>query len=261
MSWRKLTVIPQLIWYGLRAPRDQAKAWDRYWGDIRKTGIDGDVLWDAASTVELEAVRARVRAHFDAALPLVDVGCGNGRFTRALAAQFPKALGVDFSPSAVERARAESADAANVSFQVLDISAAGAGDELARALGDVNVFVRGVLHVLDPARRAAAVDNLKRALGARGTLYFSETNIEGNPLDHLEFQGATATSMPDPLRRCIAAGIRPPSHFGDPERERFFASSAWKTLESGKTVMHGIPLHEPGRIEDIPSYFAVVRPL
>src|SRR5262249_31978842 len=97
--------------------------------------------------------------------------------------------------------------------------------------------MRGVLHVLDPQRRAAAVASLRRALGARGRLSSSETNIEGNPLDHLEFQGATATSMPDPLKRCIVAGIRPPAHFGDPERERFFADSAWQTLESGKTIM------------------------
>jgi SAM-dependent methyltransferase len=191
-------------------------------------------------------------------LPIVDVGCGNGRFTRLLATVFPRALGVDFSPHAIERARAESSGASNISFQILDISEDGAGDQLA---GEANVFVRGVLHVLDPKRRETAVTNLRRALGTRGTLYFSETNIEGNPLDHLEFQGATATSMPDPLRRCIAAGIRPPSHFGDDERERFFGSSAWRTLESGNSVMHGIPLHEAGRIEDIPSYFAVVRPL
>lgn len=256
MSWRKFTVIPQLMWYGIRAPRDQATAWDRYWGEIEKTGLDGQVLWDAASQVELDAVLARVKTHFDVSLPIVDVGCGNGRFTRALAALFPKALGVDFSAQAVERARSESKGA--VTFQVLDISAEGAGDEIVRAIGESNLFVRGVLHVLDPKRRAGAVANLRRTLGARGTLYFSETNIEGNPLDHLEFQGATATSMPEPLRRCIAAGIRPPSHFGDPEREQFFP--AWQVLESGKTVMHGIPLHEPGRIEDIPSYFAIVRP-
>jgi SAM-dependent methyltransferase len=261
MSWRKLTVIPQLIWYGLRAPRDQAKAWERYWGGIRRTGLDGEVLWDAASQVELDAVQARMRAHFDPSLPLVDVGCGNGRFTRTLAAVFPRALGIDFSPHAIERARAETGQAGNVSYQVLDISAAGAGDAIRGAVGESNLFVRGVLHVLDPARRAVAVANFQRALGGRGTLYFSETNIEGNPLDHLEFQGATATSMPDPLKRCIAAGIRPPSHFGDAERERFFATTGWKTLESGKTVMHGIPLHEPGRIEDIPSYYAIVRPV
>jgi len=259
MSWRKLTIIPQLIWYGMRAPRNQATAWNNYWDGIRKTGPDGEVLWDAASAVEIDAVLGRVNAHFDASLPLIDVGCGNGRFTRALAARFPRALGVDFSPRAIERARAESAEAANTSFAVLDISGDGAGEQLARG-GDANVFVRGVLHVLDPKRRAAAVANLRRALGARGTLYFSETNIEGNPLDHLEFQGATATFMPEPLRRCVAAGIRPPSHFGDAEREQFFASSDWQVLDSGKTVMHGIPLHEAGRIEDIPSYFAVVRP-
>lgn len=44
--------------------------------------------------------------HADPALPVVDVGCGNGRFTRALAA---RSVGTDLSANAGARAREESA--------------------------------------------------------------------------------------------------------------------------------------------------------
>src|SRR5262249_60351826 len=94
----------------------------------------------------------------------------------------------------------------------------------------------------------------------RGTAYVVETNIEGDPLDHLEFQGATLTSMPDPLRRCIEAGIRPPTHFGEEQLRTYFPPGEWEIVESGKTAAHGIPLHRGAQLEHIPSFRALLRP-
>jgi hypothetical protein len=162
------------------------------------------------------------------------------------------------SSQAIERAREESRGVANVEHRVLDAGEPGAGRLLAGELGDANVFMRGVLHVLDPGRRAAAVKNLQDLLGERGVLYLSETNIESDPLDHLVMQGATPTSMPAPLRRCIAAGIRPPSHFGDAEIAEHFPSAAWEILARGPTAMYTLPLTQTD-IETLPSYFAIVR--
>ena len=260
MSWRKYLIIPQLIWHGVRAPKDQTKAWDHFWSRVRKTGPGGEVLWDAASQAELDTILGHLDAHMDRALPVVDVGCGNGRFSRLLAARFPKVLGIDAAPSAIEHARNESRAVANVSFRVADAAAPDAGAQIASELGDANVFIRGVLHVLTHERRLAFVENLRAILGARGTLYFTETNIEGNPLDHLEFQGATLTSMPDPLYRCVAAGIRPPDHFGEAQLHTYFPADRWEILDRGKTAAHGVPLHPGVEREDIPSFFALVRP-
>ncbi|MFO0754999.1 MAG: class I SAM-dependent methyltransferase [Byssovorax sp.] len=259
MSAKKLLLIPQLMYYGLRAPRDQAKAWDRFWGGIEKTGPEGQVLWDTDHPKEIEAVLSRVRAHMDLTLPLVDVGCGNGRFSRLLGARAPRVVGVDVSSQAIARARVESKDIAGITFQVLDIGAPGAAAALHAELGDANVFMRGVLHVLDPKHRAAAAQNLSTLLGTRGVAYLSETNIDGDPLDHLVLQGATPTSMPDPLRRCIAAGIRPPSHFGDAEVRAYFPREEWDIVEGGPTTMFTVPLRTKTEIEELSSYYAVVR--
>jgi SAM-dependent methyltransferase len=259
MSARKFLLIPQLIWYSARAPRDQNKAWDRFWAGIRRTGPGGEVLWDAASKEELDGVLARVLPRMDKSLPVVDLGCGNGRFSRLLAAHFPKVLGVDISPHAIEKAKEESRGIENISHRVLDASAPGAGRQLAGELGEVNVFMRGVFHVFDAAQRANAVVNLSELLGARGVVYCAETNYEGDPLDQLVAQGATAMTMPEPLRKCIEAGIKPPRHFGATQLEEFFPRERWETLESGPLTMHGVPLTAKAEIEPIPSFYAIVR--
>lgn len=259
MALRKLLLIPQLVWYGARAPRDQANAWDRFWAGIARTGPGGEVLWDAAGKEELDGVLERSLARFDRSLPVVDVGCGNGRFSRLFAAHFPKVLGIDVSPHAVTRAREESGGVDNASFRVLDASASGAGKALAVELGEVNVFMRGVFHVFDGAQRAKMVDNLREMMGRRGVLYFAETNYEGDPLDQLVAQGATATTMPEPLRKCIAAGIAPPRHFGDAQLRELFPGSGWEVLESGAITMHGVPLTAKGAYEPIPSFYGMVR--
>jgi SAM-dependent methyltransferase len=259
MALRKLLLLPQLMWYGVRAPRDQSKAWDRYWAGIERTGSGGHVLWDAAAREELDDVLARVLARMDKTLPMVDLGCGNGRFARLFAPHFPRVVGIDVSPHAVERARMESRDIQNVSFRVLDASVAGAGKKLAEELGEVNVYMRGVFHVFDAAQRKNAVQSLADMTGKRGVVYCAETNYEGDPLDQLVAQGATATTMPEPLRKCIEAGIKPPRHFGEPELVEFFPKDRWETLESGPTTMRGVTLTAKEGTEPIPSFYAVVR--
>src|SRR3954470_14604244 len=127
MSLRKFLVIPQLIYYGVRAPRDQGQAWDRFWSGIRRSGPDGDVLWDAADEREIGEVMAQLRAHMDFTLPIVDVGCGNGRYARLFADQFPRVVGIDVSSHAIERAQGESGAVPQVSYRVLDVSVPGAG--------------------------------------------------------------------------------------------------------------------------------------
>jgi SAM-dependent methyltransferase len=259
MPLRKLLILPQLMWYGLRAPRDQARAWDRFWAGIRRTGPGGEVLWDAASAEELDGVLGRVLPRMDRSLPLVDLGCGNGRFSRLFAAHFPRVLGVDVSPSAIERAKEESRGVENVAFRVLDASAPGVGERLAAELGEVNVFMRGVFHVFDAAQRASAVASLREAMGERGVVYCVETNYEGDPLDQLVAQGATPTTMPEPLRRCIEAGIKPPRHFGDAQARELFPPDRWETLESGAVTMRGVPLTAKRDFEPIPGFYAMVR--
>ena len=259
MSLRKYLLLPQVLRLSLHAPRDQRQAWERYWSEIGSTGPGGQVLWDADVRGEIDATVGRLRVHGDMSLPLVDLGCGNGRQARTLAAYASRVVGLDAAESAVRRAADESEDVPNAEFRQADVAEPGHGDRLHAELGDVNVHVRGVLHVVDDAHRPAVVENIRAMVGDRGVVHLCETDVPGDALEYLETQGATPTSMPDVVRRLVAAGVRPPAHFGAGELARYFPDAAWCVLASGPTTMHGVPLTEGGPLQLIPSYFAVLR--
>jgi SAM-dependent methyltransferase len=260
MSWRKYLLIPQLSLYAVTAPRDQRRAWDRYWSGVRRTGADGEVLWDADADAEAAFTAARLRAHADLALPMVDLGCGNGRQARALTELGARVLGVDRSTAAIERACREATEAGTeVDFRVGDAAEPGLGQRVASEFGESNAHIRGVLHVIDPAARSIVVGNLSDLLGNRGTLYICESDAAGDPLDYLVKQGATPTRLPPAVRRLVAAGVRAPSHFGPDQVAEYFPPSRWRVLDSGPTVMYGVPLRPGGPRQEIPSFFAVLR--
>ncbi|HVG95761.1 MAG TPA: class I SAM-dependent methyltransferase [Chloroflexota bacterium] len=265
MSWQKYLLLPQVIWHAVRAPKGEVTTWERYWGDIDRTGEHGEVLWDAGIEPEMRHAREWLLRYADRTLPLVDVGCGNGRRTRALAPSFPSALGVDLSARAIERARAESrsddpAAQARVAFRTLDVAAPGAGAALAGELGDANVYIRGVLHIVEHERRVALLANVRRLLGERGTLYYLETDFPGDLLDYMQSLGARPGDIPEPLKRCLAYGLNRPSQFGPDEHRVYFPEGQWETLASGPADVHAVPMHADDRLERIAGYFAVVRP-
>ncbi len=262
MSWRKFLIVPRLVALGARAPREQAKAWDLFWSRVRRTGKDGDALWDLGSETELAISLERMRAHLDLTLPVVDLGCGNGRQTRALASSFPLAIGVDLAPAAIARAKDESRGVSNVDFRVLDLSEPGTGARLHAELGPVNAHIRGVLHVMTPEAIRGAIANIRDMLGDKGSLYVVETDFDGDALDHLEYQGASAGAIPEPLRLCIASGVRPPMHFSEKEMDDFFPRSAWTRVVSGPAALHTLPMHNRGtkEMDELSAYYAVVRP-
>lgn len=251
MSWRKYLLIPRLALAGLRPARASGPAWDAYWAGIGRTGEGGDVLWDTADEAELAWLVELSRRHLDPALAVVDIGCGNGRQSRALAAHFPAVVGVDAAPAAVERARAETGPGPGPTFRVLDLTTPGAVDALAD-LAPANVFIRGVLHILTPAERVRLVASLPAVLGDRGVLLLVETAYPGDDLDLLEHYGARSGRLPPHLARLIDAGTPRPSHFGTEELDRYLPSPPWTRLASGPAELRVIGAR-------MPAYHAALR--
>jgi SAM-dependent methyltransferase len=215
-------------------------------------------LWDADSTEEKERYAPIIRRHLDAALPVIDVGCGNGTFTRWLTGMFPSALGIDVSPSAVRRADGESASSA-AQYAVLDAVAESAGDALLRRMGPSNIFLRGVLHVLSPADRVRLVRNLHVAVGGQGRVFLAETNFTAGPLKYVQHLGASFQRIPEPLKRAVE-GLPRPSHFGEPQRRAAFSAAAWNVVTHGATTIEAVPMHTGDATERIPGYVAVLAP-
>lgn len=256
---KKYLLLPSIIRLSSRVPRNRNTAWEGYWGRIQQTGAVGDVLWDAGSDREFGSYLPALQRTLDPALPVVDVGCGHGSFTRLLAGHFPRAVGVDVAPGAVARARDKTIDLANVEFRALDCTAPGAGDQLATEFGDCNVFVRGVFHVLDPAARTALAANLRPLVGLRGRVFLVETNFSGNALDYIARLGATPRQIPRPLELAIA-GLPKPGHFGPAERRAAFDDGAWTVLEDGAVTIDAVAMRMKGQPEQIPGYCAALAP-
>ena len=240
-------------------PRDRNTAWAGYWARITTTGADGDVLWDAGGDHEFTSYLPTLLRTLNPALAVIDVGSGHGSFTRLLAAHFPRAIGVDVAPSATSRALAESATVPAAEFRTVDCTAAGAGDRLAAELGDANVFVRGVFHVLDPVSQAALAANLLALVGATGRVFLVETNYRGNSLGYISRLGATPGKIPRPLKLAIE-GLPKPGHFGSGERRAAFDDVAWTVLEDGPVTIDAVAMRQKGQPEQIPGYYAALAP-
>lgn len=107
---------------------------------------------------------------------VVDIGCGLGRLSRALAARAGRVIGLDVSAEMVARARELNAGVANVEF------AQGDGTTL-RPLGDASVdgcFSHVVFqHIPDPAVTLGYVREMGRVLRPGGWAAFQVSNDPG----------------------------------------------------------------------------------
>lgn len=257
---RKYLLIPKLIRLSRSAPKDRPLAWDAYWAGIRGQA-GSEILWDPGTDDEFLGYRDVLLHYLDRELPVIDVGCGHGRFTRALAGVFSEAVGVDVSGHAVAHADAHSradSGAGQVRYEARDMTAPDAAGALGLS-GDANVFIRGVLHVLDAADQAALVENLRLLAGSRGTVFLAETNFQGNPVEYVVHLGATTHNIPAPLERAIR-GLPMPGRFGREERSRAFPPDVWELLADGGVAIETNPVTGVEGQSRVPGYFAVLRP-
>lgn len=104
----------------------------------------------------------------------VDVGCGDGSATRALAGRGWRALGLETSPALVERARACGPAVAGASF------AEGAGEALPnRASGASLILYLFSFHHVPEGVRAGAVEQARRHLRPDGRLHIVDPLPDG----------------------------------------------------------------------------------
>ncbi|WP_393076036.1 class I SAM-dependent methyltransferase [Streptomyces sp. LN704] len=155
-------------------------AWEGFWREA--SDEQGAVFWDAepalTAGVHLALFEPYVTFH---GLPLVDLGCGNGTQTRFLADRFPHVVGADISAAALDHAR--HADAAGqATYRLLDASEKSEVQHLHAELGDVNVYMRGVLHQCEPDDRQPLVDGIATLVGERGRVFLVELSEAARPL-------------------------------------------------------------------------------
>ncbi len=224
--------------------------WESYWHNIKKTGADGDVFWDTATAADAAEDLQRFIGYMDTSLPLLDLGCGTGRWSRFFAPHFPLVVGVDVSPSAVRLAQAETVQERNVQYRVYDDTDNDSARALHDEFGDMNVYMRGVLHMIKWHDRPTFIHSLEILLGQRGTLYQIELPAES--ILYLR-------SLPQEVFQTIPKVTRRVG-FNLEQRQRFYPDDRWTVLAEGRNaIMHTIDVGD-GRQEAMPAGYLVMRP-
>jgi SAM-dependent methyltransferase len=258
--WQSIRLYGNLIRFQLTTPsaRNYQQQWDNYWGDTQDTGWQGSVLWDVdperASQIDLE----RFKAHIDPSLPILDLGCGNGRQSRFLAQHFDRVIGVDVSPEAVARAQRETVDQPNLTFCVLNGTDPSQAQALHDEFGDVTIYIRGVVHVIQKPDRPNFVASLRTLLGERGTLYQTELDQEALPYFR-QFPGDSPSGLPKLMHRVVSYGITPIGFELD-QLDQVYKPTEWQILDQGKDARMNTIEVIPGQTGAVPANYLIARP-
>jgi SAM-dependent methyltransferase len=257
---KSVRLLSNVLFYRLKwgDPGKVDRHWENYWRSIDKTGRGGQVLWDnepeRASVEDQQRFKPLI---LDPSLPLLDFGCGNGRQTRFLATQFDRVVGTDVSPSAITIARQETPAELKIEYRVID----GLKPEDARAFhdefGDVNIYMRTVMHVLQDADKPRFAENLAILLGERGTLYQIELSLCA--LDYFRtLPGDSPSGLPSHVHNVIRTGATSVG-FDPIQRPRVYPDSKWQVVSHGDDVtINTVPLGhgEEGRV---PANYFILR--
>jgi SAM-dependent methyltransferase len=129
---------------------------------------DAEEFWRSGEEA-LESTLATAGARLTPADRVLEIGCGIGRMTRAIAARAGSVVGVDVSAEMIERGRAELDDLGNVELVV------GSGRDLSGqddAAFDVVYSFIVFQHIPDPAVTCAYIPEIGRVLRPGGWTVF-----------------------------------------------------------------------------------------
>jgi len=155
-----------------------------YFIDTRHTygAPDLERFW-ASGEEDLDLLLARLGAALAPTDVVVDIGCGAGRLTRALAARTAEVVAIDVSAEMLERARALNPQAANITWLHGDgTSLAPIADASADACVSHVVFQ----HIPDPEITLGYVREIGRVLRPGGWAAFQVSN---DPAIHVRSRG------------------------------------------------------------------------
>ncbi|MFT2014258.1 class I SAM-dependent methyltransferase [Streptomyces sp. 796.1] len=229
-----------------------ARAWEEYWRDAPIE--PGGVFWDAPAQETVVRQLPLFENEFDPELPVLDVGCGNGTQSRRLAEQFGQVIGVDLAHAAVARARAD--DSAGVaSYRQLDAADLPAVRALHAELGDVNIYLRGVLHQCDSRDLPRVAEAIAVLVGDRGRAFVVElAEAAGQMLRGLA--GGPA-GPPPKLAAVFQHGIAP-GEVSDQAVPALLRAARLNTLATGELPLNTTEYGPDGRPLTLPSAWWLV---
>ena len=203
--------------------------WEAFYRRTYHAG-DGKALWDVAPGLAVETDLPLFGDLFSPHIPVLDLGCGTGGQSVALARHFPTVIGVDVSEKALALASARES-AGRLSFSLLDITDREGCRRFSHARGDVNIYLRGVLHQFEPDHLSLAIDHLSLLMGRLGTTFLVE--VAEGIRDYFGTQVPAFHRLPPPVQQVFVSHLPPKGirleqlpHLFPPDRFRLFRSGA-----------------------------------
>ncbi|WP_433893578.1 methyltransferase domain-containing protein [Streptomyces sp. CA-111067] len=235
----------------MKTPQEYEQAWETFWHDAPDEA--GGVFWDSDPSLSAGRHQSHFTPWFDPGLPLVDLGCGNGTLTRWLAGRYPRVLGVDLARAAVERAARD--DPRGVAeYRQLDAGDLAAAAGLHADLGDMNVYMRGVLHQCEPADRAPLVAGIAELLGERGRVFAAELAEAAKGV----LMGlATAPQGPPAKLGAVLGHGLVPGDVADAAVPGYFADAGLKVFARGEQALVTTEFDAGGNAIELPANWLV----
>ncbi|MET7682106.1 class I SAM-dependent methyltransferase [Streptomyces sp. NPDC005423] len=231
------------------------ESWEGFWREA--SDEPGAVLWDAQPMLTVGPHLALFEPQLtDPGLPMLDLGCGNGTQTRFLADRFPHVIGVDLAAAALDHARA-SDPAGQAAYRLLDAADKTEVDTLHAELGDANVYMRGVLHQVEPDSRQPLVDGLAALVGERGLAFLVELAETAGPV--LRGLAQDPGGPPSKLEPILRHGIAPGA-VGDAEMVDHLRAAGLTVLAHGELPLLTTEFAADGTRVALPSRWLVAGP-
>ncbi|MEU6016416.1 class I SAM-dependent methyltransferase [Streptomyces sp. NPDC047515] len=227
-------------------------AWEGYWSATSDT--PGEAIWDADPSLSSVPHTELLLPYADTALPVVDLGCGNGTQTRYLATRFGRAIGVDLSHAAIAHARRADTEGV-VEFAQLDLGDSEAVTALHERIGDTNVYMRAVIHQSEAEVRPAVAAAVATLLGERGRAFVAELTPDSKAVLQQVAQGPDGP--PEKLRRVLEHGLKPASVSAE-EVPRLLRAAGLTTLAQGDTALAQTAYLPDGTRVDLPARWFVL---
>jgi len=228
------------------------EAWEAFWREAPEE--QGAVFWDAEPALTVGVHLALFEPHLvDPGLAMVDLGCGNGTQTRFLADRFRRVVGVDLSAAALDHA--QHADrAGQATYRVLDAVEKSETETLHAELGDANVYMRGVLHQVEPDDRQPMADGLAALVGERGRAFLVELSEAAKPV--LLGLAQSPAGPPPKLAPIFRHGIAP-GEVADDAVPEYLRTAGLTVLASGELPLITTEFGPDGNRIELPSKWVV----
>ncbi len=223
------------------------KNWDSFYSDK-----DDEVFWDSTpSEKDIEYIWCV--DYFNRDLPVLDLGCGSAIRSQFLKSKFERVIGVDVSQYAIEKARKKIGPLTDIRFEVFDATDVAAAEELHEKEGDVNIYIRGVWHVMTtPEDKQNFARTLKTLIGAKGVIVLNELDDQSMTAWSNIFD--TEGGLPPGFQKVIRHQIKP----GDISEDQvigFFKDYSILSKKTSIKYTHRLTKGKfTGELAEVPSF-------